>query len=178
METPPDSTASHRPPSSGSADVIIRFIAKLIDGVVLAILSSLVAVALGPLRPVPMGAPDTGMMSRFEMAPVGAYSVVLSVVTALIALGYLSLLESMRGQTIGKMVLGLQVVGPGGGRPTMGEAAKRNSWVLASIIPWVGGLIQFVLAVVIGYSIHDSVTNDGWHDRFAGGTRVVRRGSS
>lgn len=178
METPPDSTASHRPPSSGSADVIVRFIAKLIDGVVLAILASLAAVALGPLRPVPMGAPGTGMMSRFEMAPVGVYSVALAVVTALIALGYLSLLESMRSQTIGKMFLGPQVVGPGGGLPTVSEAAKRNSWVLASIIPWIGGLIQFVLAAAIGYSIHDSVTNDGWHDRFAGGTRVVRAASS
>jgi uncharacterized RDD family membrane protein YckC len=184
MEIPPDSTASHRPPSSASADVIIRFIAKLIDGVVLAILVSLVAVALSPLRPVPMRPPGTsfmhgtGFMSRFEIAPVGLYAVALSVISALITLGYLSVLESMRGQTIGKMFFRLKVVGPSGGRPTIGEAVKRNSWVLVSIIPWFGGLVQLILAAAIGYSIYDSVTNDGWHDNLAGGTRVIRAESS
>jgi uncharacterized RDD family membrane protein YckC len=174
MDIPPDSTASHRPPSRPSADVIVRFIAKFIDGVVLAVLFSLAAVALSPLRPMQMGAPGTGLMPRFEVATVSLYTVTLSLATALITLGYLAVLESMRGQTIGKMLMRLEVVGGGGGRPTIVEAAKRNSWVLVSIIPWFGGLIQFVLAAAIGYSIYDSVTNDGWHDGLAGGTRVVR----
>jgi uncharacterized RDD family membrane protein YckC len=176
METPPASTASHRPPSRASADVTIRFIAKVIDGVVLAILLSLVAVALSPLRPMRMGPTGPGFPPRLDMAPVGAYAVTLSVATALITLGYLAVLESMRGQTIGKMLLRLEVVGAGGAHPTVREATMRNSWVLVSIIPWFGGLVQFVLAAAIGYSIHASVTNDGWHDGLAGGTRVVRVG--
>ena len=176
MDTPPDNAASHRPPSSGSADAIIRFAAKLIDGAVLAVLFALVAVALSPLRPATTGAPGTGLSSRLAAAPVGAYSVALSLTTALVALGYLSVLESARGQTIGKMFLQLEVVGPGGERPTIGEAALRNSWVLLSIIPWFGGLIQVIAAAAIGYSIHVSVTDDGWHDSLAGGTRVVKVG--
>jgi uncharacterized RDD family membrane protein YckC len=93
-------------------------------------------------------------------------------------------MESSRGQSLGKMALKLHTRGPDGGNPTLEQAVRRNIWAGAAvlaIVPVVGGLIggllELVAVIVIAVTINgDPVARQGWHDKFAGGTRVVKEG--
>ena len=76
------------------------------------------------------------------------------VVGALSRFAYFVYLESSRGQTVGKMALNFKVIGPDGGLPSLEVAMRRNAWLLLSIVPFLGGLVQFVLAIVIGVTIN------------------------
>ncbi len=93
------------------------------------------------------------------------------------------LLESSRGQTLGKMVMKVRTLGPSGTNPTTAEAIKRNAWtalgVLGAIpmIGWVGSLLYLGAVIYIAVTINsNTATRQGWHDTFAGGTRVVKTG--
>lgn len=100
--------------------------------------------------------------------------VLANIVTTLLTYAYFVYLESTRGQTVGKMALGYKVIGPDGGLPSMEAAAKRNAYLLLGLVPYLGGLVQFVLLIVIAVTINSDSFKRGWHDNFAGGTAVVR----
>lgn len=155
-----------------NADITVRFVAKIIDGVIVFILAGIITMAIRPLLPRRTGFFTDGF--GFTGFSVGA--LVIAIVTAVIYLAYLAVLESSRGQTVGKMVMKLQVQGPDGGNPSMEAAIKRNAWVLLSILPWFGNLLQAAAVAYIGYTIYDNQNNVGWHDEFAGGTRVIKIG--
>lgn len=92
-----------------------------------------------------------------------------------ITFGYFVLMEMNGGATLGKKILRMRVLAPGGA-PTLGASAaiKRNSYLAVSIIPWLGPLIGFVLVVYIAVTLGKDPNKQGWHDKFAGGTLVVR----
>ena len=103
----------------------------------------------------------------------------------MISLGYFAFFESSRGATIGKQLMKLKVVGPdGASNPTMEQAVRRNIFLafgLASIVPFVGSIIgglgQLVAVIMIAVGINsDTVGRQAWHDKFAGGTRVLKIG--
>lgn len=150
------------------ADIGIRFVARLIDHVILSIALFVIIV------PLVIGA----MFSDFDSNPLTSSfslgSIVSGVVAAAIVIGYFAYLESSRGQTIGKMLLKLRTVGPDGGNPTFEQAVKRNLWYALGIFPILGGLAQLAAAVYIAMTVSNSPTNQGWHDEFAATTRVVK----
>jgi uncharacterized RDD family membrane protein YckC len=78
---------------------------------------------------------------------------------------YFVVFEWLVGATPGKLAAGLRVVGEGGGRPTMGQAALRNVLRMVDGLPAVG-----VLALVL---ISSSAERARFGDRVAG-TRIVR----
>jgi len=95
--------------------------------------------------------------------------------TGLLTFVYFFVLETTTGSTLGKKLLGLRVVGPGGvAKPTAAQAAIRNSWTLLPIIPFVGGLLGIIAIFIIGVTISGSATKQGKHDQLAGGTLVVK----
>lgn len=188
---PPDPTGSsgedherdpHRPPppppggpSGGgdgqAADVGIRLGAKLIDGL---LVGFVYAILITPLM-VGLLFADASVTGGFGFGfSVGGW--LTSVVSAVVFIGYFAVMESYRGQTVGKMLLNLRVEGSGGGLPTMEEAIRRNAWIGLSVIPFLGGLAQLAAAIAIAVTISQSMTKQGWHDDFAGGTQVVRTG--
>lgn len=166
-------TATTRP-----GELLDRFLARLIDGVLLAVVNGIIVTALvvGAI----MG--DSGGM--YGTGSDYAAAAVSSVLTAAIYLGYFGLLESTRGQTVGKMVMKLWVLGPNGGNPTLEESLRRNCWLafgVLGVVPVVGGLVgalaTLVAVIMIAVGINsDTVGRQGWHDRFAGGTHVVKAG--
>ncbi|MFC3964465.1 RDD family protein [Nocardia jiangsuensis] len=82
--------------------------------------------------------------------------------------------EVATGSTPGKKILGLHVYGAAGAaKPSVVESAKRNAYMLLNLIPWIGGLLWFGSAIAIAVTVSASSTKQGWHDSFAGGTRVV-----
>lgn len=156
------------------ADLGVRFIARLLDFIVVGIANSIVT-----------GLIVVGVMSTsggFGYGTGGSYAAraVSSVISAVIAVGYFVVMESRKGQTLGKMLLKLRTRGPGGGIPTTEEAFKRNAWVgigILGVLPFLGllsGPLELAAIIVIMVTISNSPTRQGWHDNLADGTQVVR----
>lgn len=171
MGGPPPGPGTPRP-----GELLDRFLARLIDGVGLGIIYGFLAAIF------------SGMFLGDIDDSTGEYVVYylfLSVITTLISLGYYAYFESNRGATIGKQLMKLKVVGPdGASHPTMEQAIRRNIFMafgLASIVPVVGsligGLASLVAVIMIAVGINsDTVNRQAWHDKFAGGTRVLKIG--
>ncbi len=159
------------------ADLLMRFLARLIDFVILGVINVILVsvVVVGAIMGSGGGMLGTG--NTF------AASAVASVIEALIYLGYFSLMESRNGQTIGKMLLKLQTQGPDGRTPTLEQAVRRNIWVafgILGVVPIVGGVIgalaELGAVIAIAVTINSSPTRQGWHDQFAGNTKVIKIG--
>ena len=156
------------------ADLVTRFLAKLIDWVLLVIVYFVVFV---PIVFISILSTSVGSFGGFGFGGFSGMGFLVSLIGALIWIGYFAYLEANRGQTLGKMLMKIQVRGPDGQNPTMEHAFKRNAWMLLSIIPIIGGLAQFVVAIIIAVTINSNVpSRKGWHDEFAGGTSVIKIG--
>ena len=101
-----------------------RFLARLIDGIVVAIVNGILTAIL-VVGIMGGSAAGYGVGTNGNFA-AGAVS---SILTAVLYLGYFTLMESRKGQTLGKMSLKLQTQGPDGSIPTMEQAFKRNVWL-------------------------------------------------
>jgi uncharacterized RDD family membrane protein YckC len=153
------------------ADLGIRFGARLIDSILLAIVNVIItAVILFGVFFSNLDAGTPGGLASFGFS-VGSF--VASLVLLAITLGYFVFLESTRGATVGKMLLNLRVQNASGGLPTAEESFKRNAFYVLNIIPFVGGLLQLAAVIYIAVTISQDPGNRGWHDQFAG-TVVVR----
>lgn len=157
------------------AELLDRFVARLVDGV-------LVGIAYGIVSGISTAVFVSGYRSTGEAF---LYWTFLSIVSTAINLAYFAYLESTNGATLGKMLMKLKVVGPhGDGNPTLEQALRRNIFMafgILGIVPFVGsaigGLASLVAVVLIAVGINsDTVARQGWHDRFAGGTRVLKVG--
>jgi uncharacterized RDD family membrane protein YckC len=82
--------------------------------------------------------------------------------------------DTVAGATLGKFALGLRVVGTGGGRPTLRQAALREAFTVLGAVPFIGALLALGAWLGIAWTIRKSPTGQGPHDQLAGGTRVVR----
>jgi len=133
--------------------LVVRFFARLIDGIIVGIVSFLLSFFTETLSSIWV----TGLF------------------TGLLMFVYFVAFETAQGWTPGKRVLGLRVHGPGGApKPTAQQSAIRNIWTLLPIIPFIGGLLAFVAMIVIAVTISSSPTKQGKHDDLAGGTQVVK----
>jgi uncharacterized RDD family membrane protein YckC len=165
------------PPGVGQpAELLMRFLARLIDFVLLGIVNAILVgfIVVGVF-----------MSSSGGYLGIGdnwGASAVSSLLSSAIYLGYFTLMESRNGQTVGKMLLKLQTQGPGGGTPSVEQSLKRNAWValgILGVIPvlgFIGGLAELVAVITIAVTINSSPTRQGWHDNFAGGTKVIKIG--
>lgn len=152
-----------------AADLMPRFLARLIDGVILWLVYIVVIV---PIIVVAVFSGSGGAASPFGGFGVGGF--VAGVIWAAATIGYFAYMESSRGQTVGKMLMKLKTQGPDGENPSFEVAVKRNLWYALVILPLLGNLLQLGATIYIAFTINQSETNTGWHDTFAGGTRVVK----
>ena len=103
------------------------------------------------------------------------YQFVSGAVVSLAVYGYFIAMEVTQGTSLGKKMLGLRVVAPGGApNLTPEQSAKRNLFQIVGLIPCVGGLISLGLAIYLMITISQDPNKQGWHDKFAGGTQVVK----
>jgi uncharacterized RDD family membrane protein YckC len=159
------------------AELLDRFLARLIDMVILFVVNLIISIA------IIAGALGLNGANSFGVGGSFAASAVTAVITALINLGYFAWMESSQGKTVGKMVMKLHVESETGGKPTLEQAAKRNIWVAApilGIVPILGGLVGSVLELVaiimIAVGINsDTVRRQPWTDKFAN-TQVIKEG--
>lgn len=161
---PPPPSDPVRGPSAGPLVPVgpwPRFAARLIDGLVLLVPNALLAAVLTD-------------DSSTTFSAVGSEDYVYLLASTVLGFAYAVWLEASRGQTVGKMALGLKAIGPDGRVPANDVAMKRNAWLLLGLIPFVGPLLSFVAAVAIGITMVNDPFKRGTHDNFAGGSAVVR----
>jgi uncharacterized RDD family membrane protein YckC len=155
-----------QPATGGGADIGIRFVARIIDWIVVGVPVYIVNTVL------------------FWTAP-WFLALIVSFVLSFAAFVYFVYFETQQeGSTVGKKLLKLKVLGPQGGVPTMEESAKRNIWMLVGVLTWLpifflGFILAFAwigLMIFIAITVNSDPRNQGWHDKFAGGTTVVKTG--
>ncbi|MBF6173388.1 RDD family protein [Nocardia blacklockiae] len=134
-------------------DLGIRFGARVIDGLIIGIPIAIIFFFIGNSLGV---------------------QIIEGIVAALVYVGYYVALESSQGATLGKKILGLRVIAPGGGNVDAATSFKRNAWYLAGVIPCLGSLIEIGLIIYIAVTISQDPNKQGWHDKFAGGTQVLK----
>ncbi len=152
------------------ADLGTRFVARIIDGIILGVINGIIGAII-------LGVGGVGGFANPYAIGFGGFSgrlFIYTLIGAAISIAYFALMESSRGQTVGKMAMSLRTEGPGGGNPTMEQAVKRNAWYAVNIVPVVGWLLSLLAVIYIAVTINNSPARVGWHDTFAGGTRVVK----
>ena len=117
--------------------VAIRFVAILIDYLIVAVISGILAI---PLLAAAVAVNVTnGNVSAVSLGPIVAVSVVGLVVWFL----YFTLLEGRYGQTVGKMALSIKVVREADGAPIdYGEAAVRT------VLRIIDGLFDYLIGAI------------------------------
>ena len=105
-----------------------RFFARLIDFIIIGIVSGIIGSLIGAVTGLGITSYGYGVGRSLAAASVS------SLITAVIYLGYFTLMESRTGQTLGKMLLKLQTRGPDGGKPTTEQAFRRNAWTGLSVL--------------------------------------------
>lgn len=147
----PEPRARHRSePEKRPAGLGVRFVARVVD-------SLIVGVALFAIL-ASMGKSDN--------------LAVTIAATALAGFAYFVACEALFGATPGKMLLGIRVHGPSSDTPTVMQAAVRNLFMIVGVVPYVGGVVDLVLRIVIAVTVHNDASRQGIHDRWAGGTLV------
>jgi len=137
---PPPPVWDARPPGalpvSGYGGFWIRFVAYVIDAILLnivfGVIGAIVGISMFPADPA-------NMDPEVFISQMGSFQLVALVVTWL----YFALMESSpRGATVGKMVLGLRVVDEQGNRISFLRATGRFfAKVVSSIILFIGFLM-------------------------------------
>ncbi len=128
-----------------------RFLARLIDSVVVAVILYLVMSIFGLQENLPL----------------------LAGLAAAAALVYFIVCETQWGTTIGKRLLGLRVIDPAGTRPSARQSVRRNVFIAVGALPYIGTILDLALRIAIAVTIAKSPTKQGIHDRWADGTQVV-----
>jgi len=148
----------------------IRFVAALIDGIILAVASSAVQLLLlgSVIRPFanmrePMP-PDQALAAMGAIMGTLLASVLVSMV---IGATYEGFFISRVGATPGKMVLGLKVVRPNGGPVSLGRAFGRY------FAKWLSYMALCIGFIIVGFDAEKRAMHDMIVD-----TRVVKADSA
>jgi uncharacterized RDD family membrane protein YckC len=132
----------------------IRFVARVIDGVLLGVVGLIIRLPLMVMLGV--GGREIGSVAM--LPAILALAGVMTLINLALAAGYEVYFLSTRGATIGKQILGLRVIRADGGPVSAGLAAGRFlSAILSAIIFYIG----FIIAAfdVEKRSLHDRICN-------------------
>ncbi|MFC4492707.1 RDD family protein [Streptomyces ovatisporus] len=160
-----------------------RFLARLIDGLIISTVLTIVMIAgLGSAIGVGSSIDDCGTYTtpgysecvqdaqEASMGALGVMMVMMLCLAVFLAL-YEWLMIAFKGATVGKMALGLRVV-----READGQLPGAGGGFVRYIIPIAGALACYIGALLVFLSpfFDNSGKLQGWHDR-AAGTVVIKK---
>jgi len=137
----------------------IRLLARIIDGLILALVNFVVTMPLGVSSfGFLMGSPDMADIASFLGLVLLATSIRVTIAAA-----YEITLTTMKGATLGKMALGLKVIRPDGSGISVGRSTGRY------FSTWISGVILCIGYIIAAFddekrSLHDRICE----------TRVIR----
>ena len=126
-----------------------RFVATVIDGLVILVLSSLIAMGIGVIGVI------FGWIQSDGMA---WHSLIMLLVLVTSVFYYIGLWTRSDGQTLGKSWLGIQIVPEQGGPISLGKAVVR----------YLGYLLSGIVASIGFFWVAVDKKRRGWHDLLAG----------
>lgn len=143
-----------------TAGLPIRGVARLVDGVLCVILAQGIAPRLPFVQGTPLGdgtVVDSSGAQFVQMLNAISESVILGLVLFV----YFVVFESVFGWTPGKKMFGLSVHAisrPGSPKPSIGQAARRNSFLLVLLwpIPYFSFLFLIISCLLTAMSIFNS----------------------
>lgn len=159
-----------------------RFLARLLDGVIIGVIYSIVmfaglagAIGIGSTDPVECNVdPATGLTEctggEAALGGIAAFFAVIAIMSVLL-LAYEWLMISLKGATFGKMALGVKVV-----KEADGQVPGLGAGFIRYIIPVVGSFLCGIGQILVYLSpfFDNSGKLQGWHDR-AAGTVVIKK---
>ncbi|MDQ1104053.1 putative RDD family membrane protein YckC [Nocardioides zeae] len=160
-------------PQPRPAELMDRFLARLIDGILLTIVSFVIGLVLAAIL---IG---SGGEANYAVTAIGA------ILGLAISLGYYVFFETTSGQTLGKKAMKLKVVGPAGAPVTPAQSVKRNFFYLFGLLALVplgifnvlSTLLQLGVYIFIAVTIsQDKQLRQGFHDKLANETYVMKLG--
>ena len=151
-----------------------RLLAYFIDGFIIGFVVNALASMLGVFPPVDPGMMSDGATMNSWMDEMAQTSVTLSLLNTVVFYLYAVFMQTTDFSTVGKRLAGIRVTELDGGRLSLGTSAKRNAWLLAGLVPAFGGLIVFVLGLIIFFQAGQGDRTQGLNDRWAR-TRVLKR---
>ena len=134
---------------------LTRLVAYIIDSIIVTVVGFIILAIFGLS---PFGMPQGGAEVTFTaMNTIGLLLVIVW------SWGYLIVFWSVRGQTPGKMIMGIKIISTDGGSIGVGKSILRLiGYVISAVILYLGFL----------WIIWDK-DKQGWHDKIAG-TYVVK----
>jgi uncharacterized RDD family membrane protein YckC len=151
------------PAASPYQGVAIRFVATLIDIIIIAIISGVLTF---PFRTPFVTVVNVTGTPSISTAP-NPFGWIGSIISLLIFFLYFILLEGAYGQTVGKMAVKIKVVREDGTKIDYADATVRNVLRIIDLIPWV---VPYLLGAILIWS-SDRKQRLGDH---AGHTVVVK----
>lgn len=183
---PQQGTPAPEAPGMVLAEWWERLVARIIDGIpffVLQFILSAIFAALFFSRIV--YDPETGGVTGGGLLWLGV--VLAPLLTGLLYVGYDIFMHGRDGQTLGKKVMKTRLVTVHGGRPDQGTLIKRAAVfpgviaisALFGFIPFFGAVfISFLAGIFVLvdgiFILTDSVRRQALHDKWSGGTIVVK----
>jgi len=135
-----------------------RLTAKFIDGMIMSVIHCVLSVGVIFMM---VRASRPGESSDALSAPMLSLYFGLAV---LVSIGYDAGMLAAKGQTLGKLALGIRVIGPDGKNPGFFRAAVRETF--GNFISWIACFLGFL------WMLWDP-QQQTWHDKICG-TTVVR----
>lgn len=151
-----------------------RLLAYLIDGFIVGLIVNVLATVTGVYPAMRPGMMDNSAMMNDWLDQTAQTTVTIGVLTTVVFYLYAVFLQTTDFSTVGKRVAGIRVTEADGSALSIGASAKRNAWLLAGLVPGLGGIISFVLGLVIFFQAGQGDRTQALTDRWAR-TRVVKR---
>ncbi len=123
--------------------VAIRFVAILIDAIILAIITGIITAPFNTPSSISVTNATGSLMISTTPNPLAAIGGLISVVIDFV---YFTWLQGARGQTVGKMAVKIKVVREDGSKIDYVDAAVRTILLLIDAIPYV---IPFLLGAIL-----------------------------
>ncbi|WP_334145159.1 RDD family protein [Corynebacterium nuruki] len=143
----------------------VRLGAFIIDAIIIGIVSFIIGLLIGG-----------GLTDDDGNVSTGA-SILISIIGIVLWLAYRVAMETTRGASLGKMILGLKVVDANGNNLSAQDSFVRNVWYLASnilsMIPFIGWLFSLAIYIALGVTISKDPQKQSFTDKW-GKAYVVR----
>lgn len=154
---PPQYAAAPQAPpgqaGAGHGGVGKRFLARIIDGLLVGVPVYIILLVLPGIRPA-------GLIGYLIMG--------------IVPFAYFLFMETSKGATFGKQWLGMAVRDNSGGAAiSMDSSLRRNWWMLLAalqgipVIGLIAGLASLVIVIVIAVTISSDAQKQGFHDKMA-----------
>lgn len=160
-ESPPHLYSTKPEESYSYAGAWIRFVALIIDNIIIGIGILIIAIPLAALGAV--GGMGHGERAAAKLGVI--FGLIGFLIGWVLSVLYFILIWSKTGSSLGMKICGIRLVNKDGGNPTGTEAFVR--WLTGYFLPGIIPYLSIVAFIALGIMIGTNERKQGWHDKAA-----------